>query len=143
MHRAKMLIKEGRGCEMQNNCRKLIEMGIDAGSVINRLGGNEVLYLAICRKFINDPTYNLLKEALQNKDAPSAQLYIHTLKGIAANLGFIRLELISKSLSENIHSKDYVATNDYFDCLTMEYQQIITTLTDMSKQSTVHIEFNS
>jgi HPt (histidine-containing phosphotransfer) domain-containing protein len=113
---------------MQNNCKKLIEMGIDAGSVINRLGGNEVLYLTICRKFIKDPTYNLLKEALQSKDIPSVQLYIHTLKGIAANLGFIRLELISKSLLENINKKDYKAANDYFESLTTEYQQIITAL---------------
>jgi HPt (histidine-containing phosphotransfer) domain-containing protein len=113
---------------MEIKCRKLIEMGVDAKSVIKRLGENEALYLTICDKFTKDPNYEMLQIALVAKDYQLAEMRTHTLKGVAANLGFVRLEIISKSILQDIHEKQLLTLKQDNCSLTEEYQRIITIL---------------
>jgi len=115
---------------MEIKSRKLIEMGIDVGGVVNRLGGNETLYLTICNKFTNDPNYQIFREALSLEDYQSAELRIHTLKGVAANLGFVRLEIISKALLQDIRDRELTTLRQDIYSLNEEYNRIITVLTE-------------
>jgi len=115
---------------MEARSRKLKEIGIDVSGVVNRLGGNESLYLIICNKFTKDTNYLILKEALSKKDYQSAEIRIHTLKGIAANLGFIRLEIISRCVLNDIRERKLVNLRQDIYSLTEEYQRIISALTE-------------
>ena len=115
---------------MEIKSRKLIEMGIDVGGVVKRLGGNETLYLTICNKFTNDPNYQIFREALSLEDYQSAELRIHTLKGVAANLGFVRLEIISKALLQDIRDRELTTLRQDIYSLNEEYNRIITVLTE-------------
>jgi len=115
---------------MEIKSRKLIEMGIDVGGVVNRLGGNETLYLTICNKFTKDPNYQIFREALSLEDYQSAELRIHTLKGVAANLGFVRLEIISKALLQDIRDRELTTLRQDIYSLNEEYNRIITVLTE-------------
>jgi HPt (histidine-containing phosphotransfer) domain-containing protein len=115
---------------METKSIRLIEMGVDVESVIRRLGGNEALYLTICSKFIQDPNYHTLKEALLTKDYQSAEIRIHTLKGVAANLGFVRLEIISRSLLQDLRERELTTLYQDVYNLTEEYYRIIKILTE-------------
>jgi HPt (histidine-containing phosphotransfer) domain-containing protein len=107
-----------------------MEMGVDVNGVLNRLGGNESLYLNICNKFIKDPNYQIFKDALSVYDYQSAELRIHTLKGVAANLGFVRLELISGSLLQDLREKQISSLRQDVSCLSEEYHRIINILSE-------------
>lgn len=115
---------------METKSRKLMEIGIDVSSVVNRLGGNEILYLTICNKFTKDTNYQVFQEALSAKDYQSAELRLHTLKGVAANLGFIRLEIISRSLLQDIRDRELVTLRQDIYSLNEEYLRIISVLTE-------------
>jgi len=118
------------GYHMESRSKKLEEIDIDVSGVVNRLGGNESLYLIICSKFTKDTNYLILKEALSKKDYQSAEIRIHTLKGIAANLGFIRLEIISRSVLYDIRERELVNLRHDIYSLTEEYKRIISALTE-------------
>jgi HPt (histidine-containing phosphotransfer) domain-containing protein len=107
---------------------QLKNIGVDVDSVVQRLGGNEALYLCICKKFIQDPNYQLFQSAIAASDLISARNYIHTLKGVAANLGFIRLEYLCSVLFENIKSDQAIILQHYMDTLSEEYDRIIAVL---------------
>lgn len=110
---------------MELKIEKLIEHGLDVLSVLDRIGGNETMYLNICNKFIEDQTYFLFMDAIERKDYIVAELRIHTLKGIAANLGFLKLEALSRKILLNIRAKQYPLLEQDIIELTKEYHKII------------------
>lgn len=115
---------------MEDKSKKLIKIGIDVKSVVTRLGGNERLYLNICSKFTSDPNYRSLQEALSMNDYQSAEFRIHTLRGVAANLGFIRLAFISNSLLKDIQKQELTTLYQDNFSLSEEYGRIISVLND-------------
>ncbi|MDF2945163.1 MAG: hypothetical protein K0S01_4021 [Herbinix sp.] len=110
---------------MEHISSALIGIGVDVNSVLSRLGGNEVLYLNICRKFLKDKNYQSLQDALAEKDLISANIYLHTLKGVAANLGFVKLELLCKNIMENIKNNELEYIHNKVNDLSKEYKKII------------------
>lgn len=53
-------------------------------------------------KFANDGSYNSLKEAIANGDIEASFHAAHTLKGVSANLGFVRLQSAVSDLTEQL-----------------------------------------
>ena len=51
-------------------------------------------------KFLQDDSFQNLKKALEEKDAPTAFRAAHTLKGVCQNLGFDALYVPSSALTE-------------------------------------------
>lgn len=115
---------------MNNICIKLKKLGVDVDGTVTRLGGNELLYLAICHKFLQDQNFHLLQDALITDDLKMAEIYIHTLKGVAANLGFIRLEQICRSMLEMVHQLNVLNIKQSFIELSEEYHKIISALSN-------------
>ncbi|MDF2907999.1 MAG: Hpt protein [Herbinix sp.] len=93
---------------MEQMCRKLKEHGIDIDGVIERLGGNKMLYLTICKKFVSDKSYPSIIEALAAGNLTEAHDHIHTLKGVAANLGFIYLYALCNRLLTELEQKELI-----------------------------------
>lgn len=62
--------------------------GCDLQAAIKRLGGMESLYEKLLKKFLDDTTFQELKKAVEEKDLKEIETRAHTLKGLAANLGF-------------------------------------------------------
>jgi HPt (histidine-containing phosphotransfer) domain-containing protein len=101
---------------------------IDTDGVIRRLGGNEKLYLTICKKFLSDISYSSVLEAVKKEDYMEARRHIHTLKGVAVNLGFIYLySLCSRLLTELDQQNSYMFNKDLIS-LGQEYDFIISIL---------------
>ena len=71
------------------------ELGLDFDAVLSRLV-NEKLVQKFALKFLDDPSFQNLKDALDSKDVETAFRAAHTLKGVCLNLGFDNLYPSSK-----------------------------------------------
>ena len=107
---------------------RMKKAGIEADSVISRLGGDVELYLSICLKFINDPTLASIMKAVADNNLSAAGMHIHTLMGIAANLGFTRLQEQCVTLLEELKSNNYIRFNTDIRRLKKEYCSLISFL---------------
>jgi HPt (histidine-containing phosphotransfer) domain-containing protein len=111
--------------------RRLNDLGVDTASVINRLGGNEKVYLSICKKFLTDSNYQFFIKSFYEKDDKAAEFYIHTLKGVAANLGFGSIRLLCKDILEGLKNNDRILIEQQIVKLTAEYEKIIFVLSQI------------
>lgn len=63
----------------------------DVQGAVNRLCGNEELYIMCLREFMDDPTMSELNRAVSGCAWDEAFTAAHALKGLAGNLGFVPL----------------------------------------------------
>ena len=75
------------------------KIGSNYESVLGRFG-SEALVKRFALKFLKDPSYAELSEALEVRDAERAFRAAHTLKGVCLNLGFDRLYRSAGQLTE-------------------------------------------
>ncbi len=115
---------------MEQLTLKLKEHRIDTDGVIARLGGKENLYLTICKKFINDNSYPSAQKAFKAGDFIEAEKHIHTLKGVAANLGFIYLQALCNRLLTELEQLNFNLFNHDLISLGQEYDIIISILNE-------------
>ena len=74
-------------------------LGADYNDAMERVFDEELLKM-LCGMFLEDKSYSTLSEALSKQDYPAAFESAHTLKGVAANLGFSRLYNVASDLTE-------------------------------------------
>jgi HPt (histidine-containing phosphotransfer) domain-containing protein len=108
--------------------KKMKDHKIDTDGVIARLGGNEKLYIAICKKFLNDISYPSVWEAVNKGDYEQARKHIHTLKGVAVNLGFLYLSSLCNHLLTEMEQQNFNLFNKDLISLAQEYDIIISIL---------------
>lgn len=120
---------------MKRLCLRMKEVGVDTDSVVTRLGGNVKLYLSICLKFLTDPTFYFITKAVSQNNFTEALVHIHTLKGVAANLGFVRLQLLCKNLIEELNNREYSDFYKDYSVLEKEYRTLISILTVVKKET--------
>lgn len=113
---------------MKDKSFQLMNIGVDVEGVVRRLGGSEDLYLRICSKFIADTNHQLFQQAIDREDYTAAEIYIHTLKGVAANLGFLYLERISETILSLLRNQVLDSLPYHRNLLSKEYQRIISIL---------------
>lgn len=113
---------------METIINKLKELGIDTEGALKRLGGNETLYISVCSKFLQDQNYSLFMQVIDTMGYEKAEIHLHTLKGVAANLGFRRLEACCKTIHTNIITGDKIILSNSINQLTQEYQRLISLL---------------
>lgn len=77
------------------------KIGGDYAEVSERLVNDERIEKYVV-KFLEDPTYQMLCEAIEADDDTAVFLTIHTLKGLSQNLGFGRLYEASHELTEAV-----------------------------------------
>ena len=78
-------------------CYNAIESNYE--EVLGRFAGNKMLVEKFARKFLDDPSYQLLKQ-----DYEEAFRAAHTLKGVCANLGFTQLFKVSSDITEELRN---------------------------------------
>lgn len=69
----------------------LVSGGIDVDGMLERCMGSEALLARLLKKFLTDPSYTRLEEAMQNGDEAAALEASHTLKGVSGNLSITEL----------------------------------------------------
>lgn len=65
--------------------------GFDVDGTMRRFLNNEALYLKCLKKFLDDPSYEELKNAYVEGNCNDAFKAAHTMKGFVSNLGIDKL----------------------------------------------------
>ena len=100
-------------------------MDSDYDDVMRRLG-SETLVRKFVLKFLDDTSFQGLKEGLENQDAELAFRSAHTLKGVCMNLGFTKLFEVSSALTEELRDKEIKENcTEMFEVVEQEYIRTI------------------
>lgn len=99
------------------------ELGGDYEGVVGRFHG-ERLVLKFSLKFLEDGSYAMLCDALQNGRMEEAFRASHTIKGVCQNLGFTRLYESSAALTEALRDRTapLPETDGLFAKVTEDYE---------------------
>ena len=101
-------------------------LSADYEDIISRLMTDERIAKYL-RKFTDTTDYSDLKAAVNSGDWEKAFLAVHTLKGMALNLGLTNLAQFSSNLTEELRGglKSESAALSYFSQITEEYNRTI------------------
>ena len=76
--------------------------------------------------FLQDPSFNELEKAFEEEDIEKAFRAAHTLKGVAANLGFQKLYEASSALTEDLRPREFTINSDtLFSAVLNNYSNVI------------------
>ena len=106
------------------------QIGSDYAGVLKRLG-SEALVKRFALKFLKDPSYQELKDALIKKDGETAFRAAHTLQGVCQNLGFDRPYESSAALTEHLRGRDCSGYEALFEELTVRYEALMAALKEL------------
>lgn len=98
------------------------KIGSNFDEVLRRLG-SEALVKRFALKFLNDTSFQDLKDALVKKDGETAFRAAHTLKGVCLNLGFDNLYPSSKDLTELLRAGSMDGYEELFAEVEKEYNR--------------------
>ena len=79
-----------------------VKIGGDYNDILHRFINENMV-----RKFPQDNNMALFEESWAKKDYETAFRAMHTLKGVAVNLGFTALYNVSSALTEKLRSQEY------------------------------------
>ncbi len=99
-------------------------IGIDTDMGIKRCANREALYLKLIQTLPSNPGFNLLYEAIKNKDLDKAFEASHGLKGIIANLSVTNLESTIIDLTEHLRAKEDIDYSSYLDKIEEERKKL-------------------
>ena len=102
-------------------------IGSDYEEVLGRFAGNKMLVGKFARKFIDDPSYQMLADSMEKQDYEEAFRAAHTLKGVCANLGFIQLFKVSSEVTEELRGGNPRVEKlpGMFDAISAEYRKTV------------------
>lgn len=103
------------------------KMGGNYEDVLKRLM-NEDLVRRFMGKFLDDASFETLKESLAAKDVEKAFMAAHTLKGVCLNLGFLGLYQPTSELTEVLRAGTFEGSEELFAQVEKEYQNVVDTL---------------
>ena len=74
--------------------------GIDTETAIARIGGNISVYKKVLEKFLNSQSSVVgeIKEAINSNHLEQAKLLVHSLKGVAGNIGATKLHKVAEAV---------------------------------------------
>ena len=104
--------------------------GGDLGEVSQRLP-NEAMIRRFIYKFSEDPSYRRMKDALCMGDLKAAFLAVHTLKGIAQNLGFSDLSDAAHRLTESLRDMSGMPPRELVDAVDVCYDRLTGTILEL------------
>lgn len=91
---------------------------------------NEKLLQRFLQKFPEDPSIQLLRDAVRKEDIEVSFRSVHTLKGVAGNLGLTVLYNAAVNLTEQLRPREETADMELFQTLVEEYYRTISVLNE-------------
>ena len=112
------------------SARRICEVlaGEGAGHTFVLHAKDEAVVRRFALKFLQDDSFQNLKKALEEKDAPTAFRAAHTLKGVCQNLGFDALYVPSSALTEALRGGSLDGADELFPPVEKEYQRVVEAL---------------
>lgn len=106
----------------------LVKSGIDFNQGLRRFSNNKEMYEGCLQKFLQDPNFDGLAAALEQKDADAAFRFAHSLKGVAGNLSLQKLYLAVTPLVEELRVGHLEQAAALFEPVRENYAQVISAL---------------
>lgn len=103
-------------------CYEMMEGNYE--EVLSRLKTDERIKKFIL-KFLEDPSFELLKTSLETKQYDEAFRAVHTLKGISQNLSFTLLYASSYTLTEKLRNREIDQLEPYVLQIKKDYERTI------------------
>lgn len=105
----------------------------DYESGMSRFMNKEELLKKFLLKFMDDRSFEHLKEAVNRQDCEQAFKEAHTLKGVAANLSLTELEEISSEVTELLRAGEFSGAVQRMPELERAYEKVDDFLQNMSE----------
>lgn len=116
---------------MDANQKKFLEeKGFDVDGTMKRFLNNEKLYLKCLRKFLDDSSYDKLKEAYEKGNCKEAFEGAHTMKGFVSNLGINEMYRLLIPMVEKLRVQD-MNLDDEMKHLAALYEDTYRTIEDL------------
>ena len=105
-------------------------IGADFDDAASRFGSS-ALVERFAGMFVQDKSFDELEKALAAHDAKAAFRAVHTLKGVAQNLGFDRLYAASVPLTEALREDKPLEDRSLFDNVETAHQEILNAIEEL------------
>lgn len=109
------------------------DMGGNYSEVVARLCSESLVHKFVLR-FLDDKSYELFCNSMENKNYEEAFRAAHTIKGICQNLGFTRLLESSSEMSEALRHGWTPEADTLISQLEMDYQDTINAIHKFQKE---------
>ncbi|MDD2978917.1 MAG: Hpt domain-containing protein [Hespellia sp.] len=110
------------------NIQVLKGAGINYDAGVKRFSGKAQLYEKFLEKFVDDPNFDSLEEALKEGNTDLAFRSSHTLKGIVGNLSMDTFYADLCELVEMLRAQKSEGVDQQFAKLKTEYEELLTVL---------------
>ena len=104
---------------------KLRQYGADADEALQRCMGNEMLYLKLVDRFIEQNAFPSLKEAIEKGDLEGAFHVAHSLKGVLGNLSLTPLFKVIYDMTELLRNRTEMDYSDYINQYEKSYSDLL------------------
>lgn len=101
------------------------DAGIDVEGLVKRFMGNEALAEKFLKKFLGDESFGRLKTAIEEGNCEDAFKAVHTLKGVAGNLGLIELYRHAILMTEKLREGDMSNAAEDYAMMEQTYRKAI------------------
>lgn len=119
------MIKNAGGEVHTMDIQKLSEKtGCDLSAALKRMGGMEALYMRLLGKFLEDKSFEGLSEAVRDKEYENIEKTAHTLKGVAANMGFDTLKDSADAIVQAVRAGRTEAVVELYETCREQYEKI-------------------
>jgi two-component system, sensor histidine kinase and response regulator len=87
---------------------------LDIQSALARLGGNQEIYEKVLTAFIAEYKIaaNAINEMINKREMEKAGQYIHSLKGVAGNIGAVRIQYVCQDIEKAISEQNSTKLSD-------------------------------
>ena len=106
---------------MEEKLIKLKNWGCDIQGAMDRFLNDGDLYFECLIMFVNDENFKLLKMHINDNDQRVPFTYVHTLKGVAGNLGLSPLFDSLSDLCEALRGSDYNPNSGLYERTLVDY----------------------
>lgn len=106
-------------------------IGGDYEGVYGRMMRKESLVIKFAKKFLEDDSYQKLKESLAAGNVEEAFRAAHTLKGVAQNLGFVTLYEPGSELAEILRGGSMEGSDELMARITEAYEKTAAALREL------------
>lgn len=109
---------------------KLKDYGCDTDGALERFVKKEELYLKFLKRFPDDPSFAGIKGFIDAADYENALKSVHTLKGVAGNLGLTPLYTIAADMVTKFRADMPEAAVAEYDGLAKIYNELYTVISE-------------
>lgn len=105
---------------------ELEEAGNRIPELLKRFANNEAICAKLIKKFPGDENYKKYSEEIKVQDYKNAEQSVHTLKGVASNLGLTKVSDVTQLIVDEIRGeRDYSKIEAWTEELDQYYEETV------------------